>query len=189
VRTDAPTDGPEAVAKALTDIGVVPVVDSESGGGSLDISRPLAVYHMDTHQGSTQSALELATMSGWRYIIDGTTGNDVAYADVAVDDAKSGFSSLSRNANAAALLEAAHLAQAAAEGLAGECEVRCLEIPAAKLAALWIVHDKQLFIPYIVGSDHSEILLKVLRLDDFLFELDRRLSALPQAEVAPDEGG
>lgn len=176
-RGDAPADGPQEIDRALQDLSIIRRDDPFAGGARLDISAPLAVFRLDLPgiDIGFPEALAGATMIGWRYLLLGNGEAGVSYVDVSKTEGRSKLTSIARNENAQALLAAAHIAETVAEPLEGECELRVLEVPAAKMSALWIVHSEARFIPFIDGAHGAPAKSKILDGATFFSELKKRV--------------
>jgi hypothetical protein len=145
-----PASGPEAVGRALKALG-----PSEGAAAladrALDLSQPMPVYRLGLDEVEGRESLARATQVGWRYLLESPEG--IAYADVRETGADSSkFTSLSRNRNAERLMQAVHLAEAAARTMPDDCEARILEVPALYIAAIWLTGANPLFIPYLDPS-------------------------------------
>jgi hypothetical protein len=181
LRADAPRDGAKVIGKAVRDLGLFSSDDPLAGGAALDLSKPIPIYRLklDDLREYGVASLDKAEMVGWRYLLETEGGGEVSYVDLHERNNDTRFSSIARNPNAAALLEAAGLAERAAKPLEGDCELRAIEVPAAKVAALWIVHATASFVPYIDGAAGAPIRGKQLSPQDFFAELNKRL---PEAD-------
>lgn len=192
-RSDAPKDGAAVIADALQELEYFPPVDPTLGGAAVDLSQPIAVYYLGLSQEDfhTANLIDKAQQQGWRYIVEKGDGETVSFVDVREEEAVVRFSSISTNSNASALLEAAHLAQEVASPIEGNCEVRALEVPAAKVSALWLVHERNQFIPYV--DVRQSMRGKVYEEGEFLAELQSRFPTSPnlneEERAADDLGG
>lgn len=175
LRGDAPRDGAQAITSALNDLATFPAADSALGGAAIDLSQPIAVYRLGLEDiAPDASTLATATLISWRYLMESGGNGEIAYADVTQQQNVSKLASLSKNENAAALLRAAQVAQDAAAALPHNVEIRTLEVPAVKLAAVWLSNSTHLFVPYIDGETAANIKQSVMDLNQFLAEINRR---------------
>ncbi len=176
-RGDAPADGPQEIGRALEDLSIVGRNDPLEGGASIDIASPIAVYRLGMREidAGFPRGLTDAAMVGWRYLMLGAGGAGVSFADVSEAQGSPKLTSIARNSNAEALLEATRIAEAAVAELEGECEVRVLEIPVARMSAIWIVLPEAKFVPFIDGAHGEPAKLKIFDGPAFFSELKLRL--------------
>ncbi|MBY5721244.1 hypothetical protein HFO33_32605 [Rhizobium leguminosarum] len=181
LRNDAPKDGHDTIAKAISDISDTPPSDELVGGGSLNLSEPMPVYLLGLSDIRTDpDPLAKAKLVAWRYILERPDADLVAYADVKEREAKTEFVSVSSSDIAMSLLEAAHIAQKVAQKLQGDVEIRVIEIPAVKLSAVWLADGSDVFIPYIDGVQNLKLKLKTIKRDRLLAELTDRAKYVDQ---------
>ena len=141
--------GLEIVQQALKDLEPQP---ESLGGGVADISHPLAIYRLGLDDVAEPDSLTHARFIGWRYLIEGG-GQTTGTADVGETDAGDlRFANLARNEQADLLLEATHLAQAAASLEKADCEARLLIVPSLYVTAVWLTTSPPLFIPVLGAS-------------------------------------
>jgi len=145
-----PATGPQLVGRALSDLGGHPDRASLLGGAAINLSQPLPVYRLGLEDIDDEKCIEKAVEVGWRYLIEPAGGGGAGYADVRkAPDGNFKFTSLSKNANADRLLEAAHLAQQVGEESAVEYDARILDVPALYISAIWLAAPTPVFVPYI----------------------------------------
>jgi hypothetical protein len=148
-----PATGPRLVGKALRDLGGHPdraAALGMAGGAAINLSQPLPVFRLGLDDIVDEHCLDKAVEVGWRYLIESAAGGGAGYADVRqVQSGDFKFASLSKNANADRLLEAAHLAQQVGAGSSVEYEARILDVPAVYVSAIWLAAATPVFIPYI----------------------------------------
>ncbi|MBB4233248.1 hypothetical protein [Rhizobium mongolense] len=174
LRTDAPAEGHSAITDAIADL-VEPAADDGLGGGvGLDLSDPIPVYLLGLDRIKAADPLGHVELVAWRYLLERPDNAQVAYADVQQRDAKAEFVSVTGGDVAAALLEAAHRAEAYAATRSGDVEIRLLEVPSVKLSAIWLVDGTDVFIPYIDGNQQSQFKWKTVSRDAVLKELADR---------------
>jgi hypothetical protein len=178
-----PQRGQSAVGKALSDLRGRAGPEALLGGAALNLSEPLPVYRLGLNQIETPECVTKAEHVGWRYLVEGA-GGAAGFADVKDSGGESPtFASFSQNANAARLMEAANLAQQVAQSLPDEYEARILEVPALQTSAIWLAHDRHIFIPYV---DMKRLRGEKVRVEpDFLDDLVNRARQL--AATRPDE--
>jgi hypothetical protein len=176
VRTrQPPATGPGLIGKALRDLGGHPdrAGLAMAGGAAINLSQPLPVYRLGLDDIDDEHCIDKAVEIGWRYLIEPAGGvGGAGFADVR--QAQGGefkFTSLSQNANADRLLEAAHLAQQIGEGPAVEYEARILDVPAVYISAIWLAASTPVFIPYVDPANLAQPGAKVRVQPDFLKNL------------------
>jgi hypothetical protein len=184
-----PATGPALVGKALIDLGAHPDLAgmATAGRAGVNLSQPLPVYRLGLSDIDDEHCLDKAVEVGWRYLIEPAGGGGAGYADVR--PAQGGdfkFASLSQNANADRLLEAAHLAQQVGDGSAVEYEARILDVPAVYIAAIWLAAPTPVFIPYIDPAHLGQPGAVVKVQPDFLRDL---VSAAVAAKLHLGPGG
>lgn len=175
---NAPHDGAAVVAEALADLNVIAPPDPMAGGAVVDLYEPLGVYGL-SRADFRASGFAAATRTGWRYIVAHPDGEQTSYVDVSSDDARTRFSKAATNENANALVRAATEAERLAEPLPGDCELRVIEIPELKVAALWIVHQNAIFIPFIDGAVGRSMVGQALDEAAFVEQLQSRIPPAP----------
>ncbi len=144
-----------------------------AGGAAINLSQPLPVYRLGLDDIDDEHCIDKAVEIGWRYLIEPAGGvGGAGFADVRpAQGGEFKFTSLSQNANADRLLEAAHLAQQIGEGSAAEYEARILDVPAVYISAIWLAAPTPVFIPYIDPAHLGQPGAKVRVQPDFLKDL------------------
>jgi hypothetical protein len=189
VRTrQPPLTGPQLIGKALRDLGSHPdrAAALAMAGGGINLSQPIPVYRLGLDDIDDEHCIDKAVEVGWRYLLEPAAGGGAGYADVRPEqggDFK--FTSLSRNANADRLLQAAHLAQQVGEGSTVAYEPRILDVPALYIAAVWLAAPAPVFIPYIDPAHLGQPGAEVRAQPDFLGDL---VQAAAQAKRHLDNG-
>ena len=187
-KQQAPQLGPTVISRALQDLRAPINAEFALGGAQLKISQPLPVYRLGLEHVLRPDLLKRAVHTGWRYLLEGTAGGSVGYADV--KEPKGGvakFSSLSHNKNANRLMEAAHLAQKIAAGLSDDYEARVLDISALYTSAIWLDGRSPIFIPYIspeIARGERGVQVDPAFLDEVAKKANRALRHLPVPDRA-----
>lgn len=178
-----PPSGPAAIMRALGDLNPS---TGRLGGAQVDMSAPLGLFRLGLDDIETESSFGRAEFAGWRYILEGGE-RGVGAADVVLaEGGQARFASLARNEQAELLLQAAHLAERVAEGLAEDCEARVLVVPSLYVSALWLTSEPPVFIPFLDAARPIQGVDDVAVRPDFAADLLARATAARKRRPNPE---
>jgi hypothetical protein len=125
------------------------------GAAPVHASQPIQLFILKSSDISNTDFIEKAEPVGWRYLI--VDDGPIAVADVSTEGTKPGasFASLIRGPLAERFGQAAALAERRYRADPNDFDVRVLEIPSLYISALWLHGPREVFIPFLEGSQNN----------------------------------